>query len=110
MHTRTLTASLAFLFLSACAAVTPPPVSTMAFSDAGPNPVASVNVEEVAVSVEESPVLCRYELITGSRIPKRTCRTKAQMIWEQARAADTTDRMSVDGPIGGIPKRPASAR
>jgi hypothetical protein len=82
----------------------------MGFADTASSPVASApdQVDEVAVNVEESPVLCRYELITGSRIPQRTCRTRSQMLWEQARAAETTDRLSVDGPIGGIPKRPAS--
>jgi hypothetical protein len=108
MHARTLIASIALLLLSACATVTPPPVSYNAFAGTGSSPAAQPPVEEVAVSVEESPIICRYELITGSRIPQRTCRTRAQMVWEQAKAADTTDRLSADGPIGGIPKRSAS--
>ena len=106
MHARTLIASLILLFLCGCATV-PPPTPPLRFAGSGAEPSAPP-VEEVATDIRESIVVCRSELITGSRIPQRACRTRSQIEIEQARAEETTERMSIPGPIGGAFKPAAS--
>ena len=107
MHARTLAGSISLiLFLSSCATVTPPPVSPSALTSSGARPAVAA-VEEVGTDIDQSTVICRYELITGSRIAKRTCRTRVQVAVEQAEAANTVDKLSVRGPIGGTFKRAA---
>ena len=103
MHARTLIASLTILVLYACATATPPPAPTQ-LADS----VASPPVEEVATNVTTAKVVCQAEVLTASRIPKRTCRTRSQAEIEQAQAAATTERMSQPGLIGGEFKPAAS--
>ena len=98
MHARTLIATLTPLFLCACATATPP-ATPLRLVEAATD-LSAAPVEEVATYVRQSIVVCRSELITGSRIPQRTCRTRSQIEIEQAQAAYTTERMSVPGPMG----------
>ena len=106
MHARTLIASHTLLLLYACATA-PPPATPLRLVEAAPDPSAAP-VEEVATDVRRSFVVCRAEVITGTRIPQRTCRTRSQIEIEKAQAAETTERLSVPGPIGGAFKFEAS--
>jgi hypothetical protein len=101
MHARTLIASLT-LILPACATVTPSPAPNE-LTDS----LASPPVEEVATNVTTAKVVCESEVLTASRIPKRTCRTRSEAELERAKAAATTERMSQPGLIGGAFKRTA---
>ena len=100
MHARTLITSVTILLLSAC--TTPPVVPSRLAAQSG------APMEEVATNVTTAKVVCRYEVQTASRIPKRVCRTRSQEEIEQSQAAATTERMSQPGLIGGEFKPAAS--
>src|SRR5262245_6985458 len=106
MHARTLIASLTLLLLCGCAPA-PPPTPPLHFTGSDAESSAAP-VEEVATDIRQSVVVCRSELITGSRIPQRACRTRSQVEMEQAQAEETTERMSIPGLIGGAFKPAAS--
>jgi hypothetical protein len=93
MHACTLITSLTILLLSACTTPTAVP-NRLAAQPGAP-------MEEVATNVPTARVVCRHEVQTASRIPKRVCRTRSQDEIEHAEAAVTTERMSQPGLIGG---------
>jgi hypothetical protein len=91
MRARALTASFAFLVLSACATAARPPEER---PSVGPAVIASQSndaaageqktttpavLDEVSTNIDDAPVVCRQEIPTGSRLGQLVCRSRAEV-------------------------------
>ena len=91
MLARSLIALLALLVLSGCGTATPPfarapsdaPVATADQSTTEapekPRKTTTAEVDEVSTDIDESPVVCRKEIPTGTRLEQTVCRTRTEI-------------------------------
>jgi len=87
LHFFTAAASLATVFLVACAA-----------DPVGQTTEASAKQANAPVAANGDELVCTREYPTGTNIPVKKCRTRAQIDEEKAAAVDTLRRAQAVGP------------
>jgi hypothetical protein len=66
------------------------------------DPAASAQSQAAAKEVYQNQLICKTKAVVGSHIPKRICKTQAQIDAERARAARMLREVQAPHPVSGV--------
>ena len=76
-------------------------IGVLASDERPPDATASPQSRAAAKSAYENQLICKMKTVVGSYIPKRTCRTQAQLDAERERAQRALRDVQAPHPVSG---------